>query len=255
MWLVVATGVVQLWMVWALALALGPHQRVRQPGPAELRHRDGRRRRPDERGRAEQRHRQLLAHRRPRGGRRAHDPASSVTGLSWIFLVNAATFAAVLAALLLMHAASSTVAEGVPARRGQVREGLRYAWGKWELRVPLLMMAVIGTLAFNFSVLLPLFASDVFHRGGGAYGAPAHGHGRRRARRLARRRLAPAAALQAAHDRDVRLRRPLARHRARADARRGADPAGADGRGQRRLHRPRQLAAAAALRRARCAAA
>ena len=33
------------------------------------------------------------------------------------------------------------------------------------------MMAVIGTLAYNFSVILPLYAHDVFHRGGGTYGA------------------------------------------------------------------------------------
>jgi hypothetical protein len=32
---------------------------------------------------------------------------------------------------------------------GQVRAGLRYAWHKRELRVPLLMMAVVGTLAFD----------------------------------------------------------------------------------------------------------
>ena len=37
--------------------------------------------------------------------------------------------------------------------------------------VPLLMMAVIGTLAYNFNVILPLFAGDVFRRGGGTLGA------------------------------------------------------------------------------------
>ena len=55
--------------------------------------------------------------------------------------------------------------------KGQIRAGLRYAWQAWELRVPLLMMAVIGTLAYNFSVILPLFAHDVFHRGAGTYSA------------------------------------------------------------------------------------
>jgi MFS family permease len=37
--------------------------------------------------------------------------------------------------------------------------------------VPLIMMAVIGTLADNFSVVLPLFADSVFHGGEGIYGA------------------------------------------------------------------------------------
>ena len=55
--------------------------------------------------------------------------------------------------------------------KGQIRAGLGYAWRAWELRVPLVMMAVIGTLAYNFSVILPLFAHDVFHRGAGTYSA------------------------------------------------------------------------------------
>jgi MFS family permease len=59
----------------------------------------------------------------------------------------------------------------VARAKGQIRAGLRYAWGAWELRVPLLMMAVIGTLAYNFSVILPLYAGGLFHRGGGTLGA------------------------------------------------------------------------------------
>ncbi len=38
-----------------------------------------------------------------------------------------------------------------------MRAGLRYAWSLPELRVPLVMMTVIGTLAFNFQTVLPLF--------------------------------------------------------------------------------------------------
>ena len=86
-----------------------------------------------------------------------------------------ATFAAVLVALFLMHPAELHRAARVPPARGQVREGLRHAWGRWELRIPLLMMAVIGALAFNFTVLLPLYSSDVFHRGTGSSGAGGFG--------------------------------------------------------------------------------
>jgi MFS family permease len=45
-----------------------------------------------------------------------------------------------------------------PRGKGQVRAGLAYAWSIAELRVPLIMMTVIGTLAFNFQTVLPLFA-------------------------------------------------------------------------------------------------
>ena len=44
-----------------------------------------------------------------------------------------------------------------------MRAGLRYAWSVAELRVPLIMMAIIGTLAFNFQTVLPLFATRDLH--------------------------------------------------------------------------------------------
>ncbi len=52
-----------------------------------------------------------------------------------------------------------------------MRAGLRYVWRTPALRVPLVMMAVVSTLAYNFSVVLPLLARVVYGRGGGAYGA------------------------------------------------------------------------------------
>ena len=56
---------------------------------------------------------------------------------------------------------------GVEKAKGQIREGLRYAWGTRELRVTLLSMAVIGVFAFNFTVSLPLLAKFTFHGGAG----------------------------------------------------------------------------------------
>ncbi|MFK8022501.1 MAG: MFS transporter, partial [Ilumatobacter sp.] len=41
---------------------------------------------------------------------------------------------------------------------GQLRQGLRYVWGEPRLRLPILLLAVIGTFAFEFQVTLPLFA-------------------------------------------------------------------------------------------------
>ena len=46
----------------------------------------------------------------------------------------------------------------VARARGQLREGFRYAMSVDDLRVPLALMAVVGTLSFNFVVLLPLLA-------------------------------------------------------------------------------------------------
>lgn len=92
-------------------------------------------------------------------------------GLAWTFIANAATFVAVIAALLMMDTAALHRSAPVGRAKGQIRAGVRYAWNKWELRVPLLMMAVVGTLSYNFSILLPLLAGNVFHQGAGTLSA------------------------------------------------------------------------------------
>jgi MFS family permease len=56
-----------------------------------------------------------------------------------------------------------------PGRRG-VKEGLHYAAGRQQLWLPLAMMSVVGLLAFNFAVILPVLAKDTFHGTGGTYG-------------------------------------------------------------------------------------
>jgi MFS family permease len=175
LWLVVATGVVQLWMVWTLAVTLGFinvfDNPARQSFAIEM---VG----ADDLANAVGLNSVIVNSSRIVGPAIAGVLlifAHTVSSMSWIFLINAATFAAVLAALLLMRPAELQRPKRVRAGRGQVREGLRYAWRKWELRVPLLMMAVIGTLAFNFNVLLPLFSGEVFHRGTGSTGAGGYG--------------------------------------------------------------------------------
>jgi MFS family permease len=175
LWLVVATGAVQLWMVWTLAATLGFinvfDNPARQSFAIEM---VG----ADDLANAVGLNSVIVNASRIVGPAIAGVLlvfAHQVSGMSWIFLVNAATFAAVLAALLLMRPDELHRPKRVRAGRGQVRAGLRYAWGKWELRVPLLMMAVIGTLAFNYNVLLPLFSGEVFHRGTGGAGAGGYG--------------------------------------------------------------------------------
>jgi MFS family permease len=54
---------------------------------------------------------------------------------------------------------------------GQVRAGLSYVRTETALLVPLLMVAVVGALAWEFPVSLPLLARGEFHGGAGLYGA------------------------------------------------------------------------------------
>ena len=95
----------------------------------------------------------------------------SSVGVAPCFLLNAASFLAVIAALLLMRPAELFRGKPVAREKGQVREGFKYVWRTTELRVPLLMLGIVSVMAYNYSVILPLLTKDVFGRGGGAYGA------------------------------------------------------------------------------------
>jgi MFS family permease len=92
-------------------------------------------------------------------------------GVATCFMVNAASYIAVIIALSLMRASELYRKPGVVRARGQVREGLRYVWATGDLRVPLISMAVVGVFAFNFTVTLPLLAKFTFHGGAGLYSA------------------------------------------------------------------------------------
>jgi MFS family permease len=91
-------------------------------------------------------------------------------GLALCFGLNAVSFGAVLLSLVAMRTADLYPAGRVPKKPGQIRAGLRYVRSTPGLLVPLVMIAVIGTLAWEFQVSLPLMATRVFGGGAAAYG-------------------------------------------------------------------------------------
>jgi MFS family permease len=93
----------------------------------------------------------------------------STIGIGWCFVVNAVSFIFVIASLLLLDTRSLYPAAPAPRRRGELREGLRYAARVPEIARPLLMMALIGTFTFEFEVSLPLLATKTFHGTGTTY--------------------------------------------------------------------------------------
>jgi MFS family permease len=98
---------------------------------------------------------------------------AAALGLALCFACNAVSFGAVLISLAAMRRSELFPAKRVARERGQVRQGLRYVRATPELLIPLVMIAVIGTLAWEFQVTLPLMASKVFHGGTAAYGVMA----------------------------------------------------------------------------------
>ena len=86
------------------------------------------------------------------------------------FLVNAASFVAVIGSMLTLDLAKLNPTTPTPRARGQLREGLRFVRNTPALAVPLLMMAAVGCLTYEFQVTLPVMASRGLHVGSTGFG-------------------------------------------------------------------------------------
>lgn len=86
------------------------------------------------------------------------------------FLTNSASFAAVVISLLVMNRATLHPPEPERRAKHQLREGFAYAARTLDIAVPLVMMGLVGMLAYEFQVSLPVLAKDTFHGGSEAYG-------------------------------------------------------------------------------------
>jgi MFS family permease len=167
LWLLSAEGVVQAWMVFALVLARGSVLAIDNParqafvsemvGPARVVN-------------------AVALNSVVVSAARVVGPAAAgaiiaVAGVSVCFLVNASTFVVMIVVLRLMD---PRALEPVPARArepGAVRLAWRHVMDTPQLRIPLLMMVLVGTVSFNFSTVLPLLASQTWHGSGATYAA------------------------------------------------------------------------------------
>lgn len=95
--------------------------------------------------------------------------AIAIVGVAPCFALNALSFVAMIIALRGMDTAALRPAPPAARRPGQVRSGLRYVRATPELRIPLALMALVGTFTFNFQTLLPLLATFSYGGGAGAY--------------------------------------------------------------------------------------
>ncbi len=164
--LLTVTGLVRLWMIFVLATALGTVNSVDQPTRQTLV--------PEMVGR-ERIQNAVSLNSVLTNASRAVGPAVAgvliaAAGVGVCFLSNAASYAAVLVALALIRTEALHPAPLAGREPGQLRQGLRYVTSSPGLLVPLLMMALAGTLAYEFQVTLPLLARLSLHGGAGTYG-------------------------------------------------------------------------------------
>jgi MFS family permease len=166
LWVLVVTGAVQVWMVYALSFLGGIVTAIDMPtrqsfylelvGPESLTN-------------------AMSLNTATFTAARIVGPALAgiligAFGTAPVFLANAVSYVAVIAALLAMRTSELRTRERVPRRPGQIREGVEYVWRTLDLRLPMLVMAAVFLFAFNFSVLLPLLAVRTFGGDASTYG-------------------------------------------------------------------------------------
>lgn len=90
-------------------------------------------------------------------------------GVGWCFVVNAATFGVVIVVLASLRTAEIHSEGRIPRTRGQLAQTLRVVRADPQLLAPLVMMAVVGTLTYEFEVTLPVFAERTLDAGAAEY--------------------------------------------------------------------------------------
>lgn len=91
-------------------------------------------------------------------------------GTGWAFLLNGASFAAVVASLFLLRVSALRTNARAHRTKGSLTGGLRYVWGRSDLKAILVMLFLIGTFGLNFPIFISTMAVSVFHTDARGYG-------------------------------------------------------------------------------------
>jgi MFS family permease len=163
--LLVGTGLVQVWMVYALAACLGlvtvfdnPARQtfyIEMVGPDQLRN-------------AVTLNSILVNVARMIGPTLAAVTIAAF-GLAPCFLINGLSYGMVVIMLARMRAGELQLTPPLPRARGQIQEAFQYVVSTPTLGLPLLIMAIIGTFTYEFHVSLPLLAQNTFKGDPGSY--------------------------------------------------------------------------------------
>jgi MFS family permease len=94
----------------------------------------------------------------------------AAVGSGWVFLLNAASFAAVLCSLSLLHIDELHRTDRAHRTPGSLAEGFKYVWKRPDLKAMLLMLFLIGTFGLNFPIFISTMSVTVFRAGAGQYG-------------------------------------------------------------------------------------
>jgi MFS family permease len=91
-------------------------------------------------------------------------------GTGWVFLINAASFVAVIGSLSLLRVSELQARPRAVRARGSFAEGFRYVWKRPDLKALLSMLFLIGTFGLNFPIFISTMSVRVFHAGASQFG-------------------------------------------------------------------------------------
>jgi MFS family permease len=83
-------------------------------------------------------------------------------GIGWCFVIDGISYLGLVIALLLMNPGELHLEETPTRTPNQLVEGLRYVMATPAVRTPLILLAVAGLFAYEYQVILPLFARFTF---------------------------------------------------------------------------------------------
>ena len=163
---VVATNHVNIWWIYALTLTLGLVLAVERPAmQAIVFQLVGREMLPNA----------VAANSTINSVSRLIGPAVSgaliaTVGVQTCFFVNAASYLIVIGALIALRSSELVKRPLIGRAKGKLREGFAYVRHEPDVARPLLVMAIVGTLAYNFPITFPSMVHFGFHRGAGSVG-------------------------------------------------------------------------------------
>jgi len=96
--------------------------------------------------------------------------AIGAIGTGWAFLINGASFVAVLVSLMSLRVAELHPNARAHRSGGGFAEGLGYVRKRPDLRAILVMLFLVGTFGLNFPIFISTMAVDVFHADARGYG-------------------------------------------------------------------------------------
>ena len=162
----VLTGAVRLWMVYLLALALGIAAAVDAPARQAF---------VSEMVPREDLSNAVGLNSASFHAARVIGPAAAGLLIAWVgtgpvFLINAASFMAVLFSLSRMRVSELAPPPKAVRGKGQLRDGLRYVRGRSDIVLMMAIVGVVGTFAFNFQMTTALMATSTFNKGASEFG-------------------------------------------------------------------------------------